>query len=51
MFFLKENFKGNDFLGIFCIGNLLVYLKNIDEIYVLFKDMYNLLKYNGNLII
>ncbi|AGX42530.1 class I SAM-dependent methyltransferase [Clostridium saccharobutylicum] len=51
MLSLKENFKENDFSGIFCIGNSLVHLKNIDEIYVSLKDMYNLLKHNGNLII
>lgn len=51
MLSLKENFKENYFSGIFCIGNSLVHLKNIDEIYASLKDMYDLLKHNGNLII
>lgn len=48
---LKNSFNENTFSGIFCIGNSLVHLDNYDEIYITLKNMYDLLKDKGSLIL
>lgn len=51
MLSLKNSFNENTFSGIFCIGNSLVHLDNYDEIYIVLKNMYDLLKEKGSLIL